>query len=232
MIFVNMDLDSKYQTNEKVRLDFSKTLVTVDNDPITLVEVQPDGGDWIAIANPAKQSGWVLDWQYTIAQSVDINIKFNGVQVTPSKTIEIVTPETDMLYSTDADLFALEPDITKWLPTGRSTWSYVHRKAQDKIIFELNKSRIYNMDGTPLLKSQILDKDEVKEWSVYLVLSLIFKGISNQVDDVFEAKAKYYESKAKEAKEYCFNVLRVDANKDAVTDVNEVYSFRSSVMVR
>ena len=51
-----------------------------------------------------------------------------------------------------------------------------------------------------------------------LVLSLIFEGISNATDDVFDKKAKKYSSKAIEARN---KFLTIDLNADGKLDLDE-----------
>lgn len=232
MIFLKIDTDGVYQTGEKVRIDCSKSFKSIDEAALTSVEIDPGNG-YISLGAPAltDTSLWFLDWQYSSDGTQTLKIRVNGTEEL-EKTIEIISSVDDALFSSDEDLSTLEPDIMKWLPNGRSTWNNVHRKAQDSIMFELNKSKIFNADGSVLLKTQILDKQETKEWSIYLCLHYIFKGISNQVDDVFSAKAISYEAKAKEAKEYCFNILRIDVNKNSTIDEGEYGQFRSITLSR
>lgn len=112
-----------------------------------------------------------------------------------SKTfyVELYTPETDYLFSSDQDLLAEEPDILKWVSKGRSTHLSVHRKAQQHIIDWLNRNGYRDIDGESLTKWAVVDLDQVRLWSSYMALKFIFSGIKNAVDDVFGEKASAYE---------------------------------------
>ncbi len=43
-------------------------------------------------------------------------------------------------------------------------------------------------------KADVTDTEELNEWSKYMVLRMIYKGLSNSQDDFFANKSKYYES--------------------------------------
>ena len=119
-----------------------------------------------------------------------------------SKTfyVELFTPESDYLFTSDQDLLAEEADIMKWVPKGRSTHLNVHRRAQQNILDWFDRNGYCDENGEKLDKWAVTDVSQVKLWSAYLALRFIFKSISNAIDDVFASKAEYYEKLEIEAR--------------------------------
>lgn len=111
-----------------------------------------------------------------------------------SKThyVQILTPETDYLFSTDQDLLAEEADVMKYPPKGRASFLNVHRKAQQHIVDWLDRNGYRDEDGNKLTKWHLPDRSQVRLWSSYLSLKFIFQGIQNAVDDVFSEKTNEY----------------------------------------
>jgi len=144
--------------------------------------------------------------------------------------IKVYSKEGDYLFSEDGHLKAHEPDIMKWLPDGRSSYKDVHRRAQGLIIAWLDEKGYVNVYGKKYTKRDIIDIDEVKQWSIFMTLRLIFQGISNAVDDVFDNKSKQYLMNEEAARQRL--VLRLDTNKDGVADEGENISIYSGSMYR
>lgn len=236
-IFGNLRFDPVAQVAEKIRLDASTSFVNQDEEDITLVRIEADTGSGfidVSDAGLAAASDWYLDWGYATDgdKTVSLEITTDGSPVVSTYTLTVVTVADDALFSSDADLQKFEPDIMKWLPTGRYTWNFVHRKVQEKILTEIYKNRIFADDGTKLEKTEVLDVSEVREWAVFQALSIIFKGIQNAVDDVFSQKAKDYGKKSDEFQQYSMNVLKLDYDKDGTLDSDEKMDFRSGILVR
>lgn len=144
--------------------------------------------------------------------------------------IKVYSVIGDRLFSTDAELQAIEDDILKWVRTGRSSFLDKHRLAQDFILDELDRLGYQDVYGERLVKAAVVDIQEVKEWSKYLTLSFIFEGISNEVGDIFEAKAKRYMDMALKKKDRM--VLRLDRDRDGQVTTNEFDVVRSAILRR
>ena len=247
-IFVDIKCDSIVQINEKIRFDFTKSFVPkpyVTATDIVFIQVLPTpGGTWIPIhdatgteAPKLQVKDWYFDWVYTSARdAVDgvqtFSVKFTSNQdddVENSIDVILTTPDDDNLFSNDNDLIKYEPDILRWLPDGRSTWNYLHRRAQDRILSYLFEHGYKNSDGSPFTKSQILEKYDVKEWSTFLTLKLIFGSITNSKDDVFLDKMRFYENL--EGRVATTNI-RVDINSDGIQDASEVLRIGEIRLVR
>lgn len=125
----------------------------------------------------------------------------------------------DKLFSSDGDLVAHEPDILNWVQDGRSSFKNVARRSQSLIISWLDERGYSNAYGNKYDKNDFIDITEVKQWSTFLTLRLIFQGMSNAIDDVFDRKSKQYQVHEEAARLRAS--LRVDTNKDGVIDHGE-----------
>lgn len=237
-IFGILDFDSIVQVDEKIRLDASRSFITKDESAITLVEIEPYAGfgfvEVYSTLGAQAQEDWYLDTGYTSAGSkvVSVRITTDGLPSTFTFDLTVLSVSDDNLFSSDNDLKAIEPDVMKWLPAGKTTWNFIHRKAQDKILTEIYKSRILGVDGEKLTKDEVIDKAEVREWSTYLALSLIYNGISNAVDDVFSFKSSNYSKQANQYMNFSLNILKLDYDRDGSLGSSEKLDFRTGLMVR
>ena len=237
MINVILECDANAQTNEKVRISFDKSFLTPDEaSPVTQVEVRADSSlPFVVLPNPTESQGWYLDWVYTAAGTYTYEAKITAGLNTGTQTGSIVvkTKAQENLFADDYMLIPQESDIMKWVPQGRSTWNFIHRRVKERILEELDKSRIYNVDGTKITEAQILYVSEFKNWAIYMALGMIFQGISNNKEDVFIDKRKYYESKELEYREYALNFLRLDLNKNGTDEPTEDYvDGRSTIVLK
>lgn len=237
MIFPVLETEDVVQVGDKTRLDASKCFISKDEADITLVEILPEaGGDYVDVTG-ATSDDWFLDWVYTGATrtvTVTVRVTTDGSPTTLSKTISIVTAADDKLFSGDQDLVAREPDILKWVSQGRASFLNVHRAAQVKILEDLDEAGVVDVEGAKLTKAAVVDTTEVRAWSRDLTLSMIYLGLSNAVDDVFERKGKYYLGEAGKRKQRA--VIRLDLNGDGEIDASaesvEGVQFKSMELVR
>lgn len=217
MIFPNLQLEGTVQTDDKTRLDGTTTFITQDEATITLVEIEPEASaGFIAVT-----SDKFLDWQYTTdgTKTVTIRVTTDGSPVTASKTLEVLTPANDKLFSSDAELVEHEGDILGYLRPGRASFLDKHRAAQDRILGWLDEHRIHDTSGDRLTKADVVDTAEVNDWSKFLTLQIIFESISNAVDDIFSEKARKYGLLVEQARNRA--VLRLDRNNDGTIDDGE-----------
>ncbi len=125
----------------------------------------------------------------------------------------------DKLFSQDGDLIAHEPDILNWVPEGRASFKNVARRSQGLIIAWLDERGYANVYGDKYDKNDFLDINEVKQWSTFMTLRLIFQGMSNAIDDVFDRKSKQYQVHEESARLRAS--LRLDTNKDGILSDGE-----------
>ncbi len=236
-IFGIIELDSVCQVNEKIMIDCSKSFLTQGEAAVTLVEIEPHTGLGFVDVTPTPATNsklYSLEYIYDAdgVKDVTLRITTDGAPVIVTKQITVLSVADDALFASDSDLQAIETDVMKWVPKGKSTWNFVHRKVQEKILTELYKSQIVATDNTKLTAAEVIDKAEVREWATYLALSIIFYSISNSVDDIFSRKAMQYGKNAAEYMNYSMNVLALDYNKNGEVTSSEKLDFRSASMVR
>ena len=219
MIFPVLEMENLVQVNDKTRLSGLKSY-SPDLVALTLFEINPDGSGYIDVT-----SNKYLDWQYSTNGTKTVSLRINGSDVI-TKDIEVLSVADDRLFSSDAELVPHEPDILSWVRKGRNSFLDVHRTAQDRILTWLDEHRIWDVNGNKLTKEQIINLEEVNDWSKFMTLRLIFEGISNATDDVFQVKADRYKKMEEAARNRA--AFRLDANSDGDEDANklDLRSFR------
>ena len=228
-IFIQIETDAIVQVGDKVRINASRSFLSPDEAAITLFEIQPNA----AAAFYDVTANQYLDWVYTAAavQTVTVRITTDGSPTSGTATLTSITSATDNLFSTDADLKAHEDDVLSFLAAGRSSYKYLHRRAQTLILAHLDKEGRVDLNRQKYTKASFVDVEEGKEWSTFLVLRLLFAGISNAVDDEYARKSKDYEGKEAFYRDRV--VLRLDVDGDGDVDEGEEEpGLRSCIVVR
>lgn len=230
-IFPVIELEDIVQVDDKTRLDAAKTFTSKDGPTIVKVEIQPyAAGPWIEVTG-TKSSDWFTDWQYDTAGTKAVSLRVNDPGgVTVSKNIEVLTAVDDALFSSDPDLEKEEPDILKYVRKGRSSFKDIHREAQRQIMQFFDDKGYVDASGAKLTKDAVVDVSEVREWSKYLALYLIFSALSNQNDDIFSSKASFYHSKMLAARQK--NAFRLDLDGDGEISEGERLKLSTSLMQR
>lgn len=208
-LFPHLQTESTVQVNDKTRLNASKSFGSAGGS-ISKIEIDPDGSGFIDVT--ADQ---YLDWQYSTTGNKTATVRLNDVD-TATRTINILSIVEDKLFSSDDELIAHEPDVLNWVRDGRNTFLDIHRRSQEIIIAWLDEHRIWDTSGNRLTKDDVIDIEEVNEWSKYQTLALIFEGLSNAVDDIFAQKASRYRELRDGARNRA--ALRLDRNGDGETD--------------
>jgi hypothetical protein len=142
--------------------------------------------------------------------------------------IKLYSKDGDSLFSNDSDLVQHEPDILKYLPDGKNSYKYAHRRAQELILKFLDEKGYTDIYEDKLLLDAIVDIDEVREWSIFVTLRLIFQGLRNATDDVFSEKAKDYLEEEKQARNR--TILRLDVDGDGEVESNSSEGFHVSTI--
>lgn len=243
-IFVVIKHDSRTQLNDKVRFDLSNIFVARPNTTadVEKIEFKPTPSSSFYVVHdtsvPARKflpKDWYFDWVYesktgSVNNEMTVEVKVTASDAsTKSQTSKILllTESEDSLFSTDNDLVNYEHDILKHLPDGKSSWNYLHRRSQDRILSYLFEKGYKNTDGTPYTKAQIVDKYDYKEWSTFMTLKLIFGTVLNSKGDVFLEKSKFYENLESKANK---TDLRVDTDSDGTS--NGTISLQGPMLVR
>ena len=221
-IFGQIKSDDIVQTNDKIRFDCSKSYLSGETSTITLMELDAGGG-YIDIT-----TNQYLDWEYATelaAQVINLRITTDGAPVVFTKNIQTISAANEKLFSIDNDLVAFESDILNYIPDGRSSFNNIHRRSQQLILDKLDNLGYTDKNGNRFVAADIIDIQEVKEWSVFKTLKIIYLGLSNLVDDEFDQKMKTYESLEQDRKSR--TVLRIDWDKDGVLESFETLPFSS-----
>lgn len=236
MIFPKLTLETVLQVEDKTRINASMSFVSAGT--ITDILIKPEASEsFISVFNSDPDKRF-LDWAY-----VTDGIKTVTVRVetdTPANRdvdyqITVLSKSDDSLFSGDSELIGYEPDVLNYLPKGKNSYLYAHRKAQDIIIAYLDEQRIWNDDGSRITKEEIAAiadndiRDQFKQWSTYQTLLIIFNSIQVSNDDIFEEKKRYYETLRDGARNR--SALRLDLDKDTIIDTT-AYDIRSVRMVR
>ena len=229
MIFPSLSYETVLQVEDKTRL-LAANSFSNGSETITDVLIRPEASEsFISVFNSDKDK-WFLDWAYITDGIKTITVRVT-TDITPGGrdrdfSINIITPEDDTLFSGDSDLLSWEPKILNYLPKGKNSFLYAHRKAQDLIISYLDEQRIWNSDGTRVTKEQIAGqaddeiREQFKQWSIFQTLLIVFGSIQVSDDDIFEDKKERYESYMKSARNR--SALRLDLNKDGEINSNPI----------
>lgn len=229
MLSVQADYESVVQINDKTRIDISKSFVTADEEAIEIWEVKPStADDYVDVTDTMY-----LDWAYDSAGSKTVTARVTAGETVATKdlTITVLSVADDNLFSSDLELRVHEHDISQWLPSGRSTWNHMHRRAQSLILDYLDREGKVDSYGDKYTKEDFIDVQEAKEWSTFMTLRMVMESISNSVDDVFAKKAKLYESREIASRNRL--VLRIDTDADGeLSDGEQIEGPRTARLVR
>ena len=214
MIFIQALYESLVQVDDMTRINVEKTFITPDEAAITKIEIQPEATESFYDVTSNKY----LDWSYSSAatKTVTARVTTDSTPVTKEFSIVVVSEDTDSLFSKDSDIVNIEANLERYLQEGRSSFINFHRIAQGMILDSIAQRGITDYAGSRIDKTNIVDIEEMKEWSKYLCLYLIFKSVQSESGDVYGDKAQSYYDMATRSSERAF--LRLDLNKDGVTD--------------
>lgn len=232
-IFPNLNIENIVQVNDTIRLDASRSYASKGEADITLIEIEPEAGEGFIDVTAVKNKDWFLDWQYSGASRtvvVTVRITTDGSPVASTFNLEVISEADDKLFSDDADLLTFESEILKFLPDGKTSFKFMHRRAQRLIVEDFNERGATDYDRQKLTKDAFVDIDEVKDWSTALTLSMIFKDNSNVVGDTFSTKAEEYNSAALRHRNRAF--YRIDLNGDGNIDTGETVPYQTKDIVR
>jgi len=212
-LFPLLSLEPVVQVGDKTRLDGSKSFISPSGS-FTAVQIKPAASaSFITVDSDNKWLDWVFAASGT--QTVTVRVMTASVTADFSDTISVVTAAQDHLFSNDQDLRNHEADILKYVVDGRSSFLDFHRRAQTLILKWLDKEGYVDINGVPFTKAAIVDIEEVRAWSTFLALSMIFENLSNAIDDVFKIKAKKYEELMIEFRHKALLRLDVDGDGEA-----------------
>jgi hypothetical protein len=224
MIFTNVKSEKVVQVGDRTRLDASQTF-SPDDEAINLVEVSFDSGVTFLDITETKK----IDWVFQDAGEKIVHFRVNEAE-TMLKNITVLSEADDRLFSSDEDINALESDLKYLYKDGRTSHLDMHREAQGKILEELYNRGITNKDSNRLTKADVIDTMELRAWSKYLTLYLIFNDVRKGAEDAYTEKAKLYRGLADRASQDK-QFLKIDINGDGQAD-DVSLNFESISLVR
>lgn len=227
MIFPSLTLVTVIQVEDKIRLDASLSFISGGtSEVITDILIQPEASESFISVYSIDARKRYLDWAYTTDEMKTVTVKvitdLDVVGRTRAYTINVLSAETDSLFSGDSELITLEPDILEYLPRGNNSYLYAHRKSQDLIIAHLDEQRIWKKDGERITKEDIASitdneiREQFKQWSTFQTLLLIFESIKVSGDDIFQDKKIAYTQMRNTARSR--SALRLDLDGDSKID--------------
>jgi hypothetical protein len=211
--------DDKVFVGDKIQFDVSKSFVTPDETLATPKnhEVSFDAGvTWLDITAKKK-----IDYIYSTAGTKTVSLKITTTAGNSifTKDITALDLAAQKLFSSDSDLYRHEPDIDNLLPAKWSSWNLIHLEVQKAFMDWLDEKRIFNQDGTKYVVDDLLDLQQVRQFSIFKVLELIYSGAHNISGDVYEAKRDKYLEWANE--KLSRSQIALDYNGNATADRNE-----------
>lgn len=149
---------------------------------------------------------------------------------TSKSAVRVYSVAGDYLFCSDQDLVTHESDLLKWVAPGRASMKNIIRRSQKLIMAWIDEKGYVDAYAKKYTKTDIVDLEEVRQWSIFMTLRLIFESISNSTEDVFSVKAKKYELLEQSARQRA--ILRLDYDGDGVVDVNEGSGISSGSLFR
>jgi len=238
VIIAQANIEEILQVNDLTRFEFN-LIRTPGEEAIQLVEVEAEAGQGFfdITTQTDRQSKNFLDFAYASSgiKVISLRVSTASQVINFGFSIEVITAETDRLFSNDSDLVSCEDDILNFIRKGRASYLDKHREAQKRIIRKLEKERIFLSDGSRIEPENIQDLEEVRQWSKYLTLHIIYSGLINEVQDVFTQKSIQYMDMATEAGNIASIRIQEDFNNDGDTDdigEKRQYDIKSTRLIR
>jgi hypothetical protein len=228
MAFISTQYEQILQVNDLTRIDLSRTVLRPTETSFTSFSIMPNTGDSYIDVTTNRY----LDFAYETKGDKVMTVKVvtNVATYTKTYNITVLSEEEDNLFSNDHQLVNFEDDILSYVRKGRSSFIDKHRSARDRILSELIQAGIKKNGGAYFSSSDVFDLQEVKDWALFKTLSMIFESLSNQVDDIFSAKAAKYKTMETQAKNTAS--LKLDFDSSSTLDDNENVNIISNRLVR
>lgn len=249
LVGYNSNVTSQISTTGTVEIGYYKPISDLYIELIT-----PNETSETVVFNhftPTETVTTITDKSKNLTQSGFIS--WNRESISPVKTIRnnqelywyelkasgdmgnIVFRGIDIVFSDDSDLKEDYPDITDSLPSGEVSFIKFHKSARDRIIQSLNNQNIRKVSGnlvnpTKITEWDLLQISEMRVASKYMTLGLIFKWLSDQVDDKYIDDSRLCFSQA----ESFLNMptLAVDIDDDGKEDSFELNRPHATILQR
>lgn len=222
--------DEKVFTGDKISFDFSKSFITPDETLAAVPNHQAsfDGGvTWIDVTTSKK-----IDFIYSTPGSKTVKLRVTTTlgNVVADKIINVMDIVAQKLFSNDSDLYRFEPEIDSLLPKKWTSWNLVHLESQKYFIDWLDEKRIYAADGSKYGVADLSDLDQVRQFSIFKTLELIYSGTFNQTGDIYSSKRDKYRELAND--KLGKSTISLDYNKNGNLNEGERTDLHSVVLIR
>ena len=192
MIFGVIKSDNEVFSGDQIRFDFRESFLAPGKEFASIShEASVDSGaNWYDVTSTK-----MLDWIFTSSGDKTIQLKLTitgDVSEITTKTVKVLNLTDAKLFSNDSDLYALEPEIDRFLPERWTSWNMIHLKAQRFILDWLDEKGFAKDNGAKYQVSDLLNIQEVKQFATCKALEIIFEGNSNVVGDIFSVKREKY----------------------------------------
>ena len=228
-IFIDAVIESIIQVKDKTRIDVSN--IFAQGITLTDVTIEPESGAGDISVFNIDSSKWYLDWAYATDGEKTITVTATD-GISPqieTFTLSVLSSVDDNLYSNDSQLFQLETELKNYLPSGKNSYKYAHREAQNRILSYLDRKRIWNTDGTVVTKTQVNTAD-VARWSMFETLIVIYEDLVVSVGDKFKDKvARYTEQRNIERDR---GAIRIDIDSDQSISTSEILELKTFNLVQ
>jgi hypothetical protein len=207
----NSQLSIEYWNGAWVELDFKDYTNSLKNSGFLKWERNQDGQKKNTLA------GLELFWYRLKLVGDNQTITFKGINLN---------------FSDDSDLKEEYPNIMDHLPDGAVSFVNFHQAARKDIItYFRNQGKFVNsQEPKKVDQFDLLDFEEVREASKFLVLHKIFMWLSDSIDDKWYQKANDF------AKKYSDKInlfyLSLDDNDDGLEDASEKMAIKSVRIIR
>ncbi len=140
----------------------------------------------------------------------------------------------NMVFSDDNDIARVYPNVINYKDSSASSWILAHEQARYDIIQTLRKDGRYKLqlgsvaDALPAQMTvwDILEPNEVNQWSTFLALKNIFRVIQADPDGIHAQLVKDFDKAATEAKQVFY--LTLDVDDDGKVDRAEVMATQNT----
>ena len=127
----------------------------------------------------------------------------------------------------DDQLYELESELERVLPTGQTTWIRKIRAAENQIRAEFYEASTQNENLHP---SRVNGYAQIFEWHRYKTLWLVFSDLEDAHDE--GSKTLMYEERMKTAKEACLSQLAYSVSEEEAPDADDEINAGGTFLTR
>lgn len=185
-----------------------------------------NGTGWASVSNTIDEtrglsrSGFIQldrpkDWKKTTVNGLDAFFlkMVSDADLSPETTIQGM----NLVFSDDQDLVGVYPSILNFLEETEKSFILRHETARDDIVQWVRNSgeikKSVELGAHAQIQSwDLLEIEEVRNWSKYLVLANIFSGLQSKDGSIWLQKAEEYTKRASDSRAAFY--LSLDTNDD------------------